>query len=136
MFGPGKSDSHLMLPSAFVIEAAFVLAPSVSNCHAIFCVLRSIAVSFPAKLPMYNRSPAIASEANTGLPDGTSKITLPVFASTPCIIPGTDVPKYSLPSSTTGELFTQEPPVENFQICFPVAASTAYAYESRDPKYT
>jgi len=23
---------------------------------------------------MYNRSPAIASEANTGLPDGTSKI--------------------------------------------------------------
>ena len=38
-----------MLPSAFVVEAAFCFAPSVSNIHAGFCVFKSIAVVVPLK---------------------------------------------------------------------------------------
>ena len=52
--GLGNRLSHLMLPSALVMDDAFCFAPFVSNTQAGFCVFRSIAVSFPAKLPMYS----------------------------------------------------------------------------------
>jgi hypothetical protein len=58
------------------------------------------------------------------------------LASSACTRPLSEVAKYSLPSRTAGELITHDPLLENDQRCAPLAASSAYRFESRQPKYT
>src|SRR5438128_5396552 len=111
------------------------MEPSVWNVQAVFCAARSTAISLPSCEPTYSILPAIAGDENSGqrlyLRENTNA---PDLSSTAYNMDVSDVAKYTLPSFTAGEPITHDPLLLNAHFFCPVAASSAYKFESRQPK--
>src|ERR1700689_1814845 len=99
------------------------------------CDLRSGPLPLRAGEPMYRKAPASAGDEKNGqwlkLKDS---FRAPVFASSPSSSPLSEVAKYTVPLRTAGELMTHEPLAGNDQRGWPLAASSAYRCESRQPQ--
>src|SRR5436190_23962978 len=96
-------------------------------------VFASRATNVPFSTPMRTTSPATDGDENMYAFPCWRTTGLPLFASTTWYKLESDVAKNTFPSATAGDVITQLRSLKNLHFSLPVAASSAYRFESRQP---
>src|SRR5262249_25746337 len=128
-----KKNGALNFRSPVSTQPPFCLDFSTLKSQSRSPVFTSRASNVPFITPMKTTSlPTVGDENMYAFPCWRA-MGLPVFASTMWYKLESDVAKNSFPSATAGDVMTQLRSLKNRHFSLPVAASSAYRFESRQP---